>query len=530
MGRISILEQIWRCCFPEGRKMRNFIFLCICLILAIPCQAGVIYVDANTPDNNDGSSWATAYKFLQDALAGANSDPNVDEIRVAQGTYTPDSDSADPNGSGDRVATFQLINGVALMGGYAGFGQPEPNAREIEVYETILSGDLDGNDIDVNDPCDLLNEPTRAENSYHVVTGSGTDETAVLNGFTLTGGNANGSSEDSRGGGMYNFLGSPTIINCKFIKNFTSAMGGGMYNSESNPTITDCMFIENTSDDDGGGIRNYIDSDAVITNCSFIGNVAFEEGGGLNNRKNSNAIVTNCMFIGNIAAVGGGMENHVGRALVTGVPIVTNCTFIGNVANEGGGMRNNDANSVVTNCIFIGNVGSGMNNRNNSPTVTNCILWANTVGSFDGSGSPVVTFSNVEGGFSGTGNINANPYFVQLGYWDANGIWVEGDYHLLASSPCIDAGDPNYIAESNETDIDGRPRVLNGRVDMGAYEFLNGDIDGKGNVNFVDFCLFAAHWMDTNCGTCDGTDLTGDGNVDFEDLRELVAYWLAGTP
>jgi len=77
----------------------------------------------------------------------------------------------------------------------------------------------------------------------------------------------------------------------------------------------------------------------------------------------------------------------------------------------------------------------------------------------------------VQGGWPGQGNIDADPCFIQLGYWDVNGLWVDGDYHLLAGSPCINAGDPNYIAEPNETDLDGRPRVIGGRIDIGAYEY-----------------------------------------------------------
>lgn len=418
------------------------------------CFGGVITVDAGATGNNDGSSWPDAYRQLQSALAVASSG---DEIRVAQGLYKP------AGASGDRAATFQLLNGVTIKGGYAGLSAPDPNIRDIDVYETILSGDLNGDD--------GLDFADNNENSYHVVTGSETDSNAVLDGFTITGGNANGISPYSLGSGMYTSFGSPAVSNCTFSRNFALAMGGGMFNYESCPTITNCVFIENVSDDDGGGIRNYTNSHAIITNCDFIANSAFEEGGGLNNRKNSNAIVTGCMFIGNTAGAGGGMENHVGRAMVTGAPIITNCTFIGNVANDGGGMRNNDANPIVTNCTFVGNTGSGMNNRKNNPTVTNCILWANTVGSFDGSGNPTVTFSDVEGGFPGTGNIDANPCFIQLGYWDANGVWVEGDYHLLPSSPCINAGDSNFVPEPNETDIDGHPRVINGRVDIGAYEY-----------------------------------------------------------
>jgi hypothetical protein len=87
-----------------------------------------------------------------------------------------------------------------------------------------------------------------------------------------------------------------------------------------------------------------------------------------------------------------------------------------------------------------------------------------------------ITYSNIESGHPGQGNIDADPCFVDTGYWDANGLWVEGDYHLLEASPCIDAGDPNYIAGPNETDLDGNPRVVDGDndgnsvVDMGAYE------------------------------------------------------------
>jgi hypothetical protein len=79
----------------------------------------------------------------------------------------------------------------------------------------------------------------------------------------------------------------------------------------------------------------------------------------------------------------------------------------------------------------------------------------------------------------GLGNIDVDPCFACVGYWDSNEIpadpnddfWIEGDYHLLPDSPCIDAGDPNYLAKPNETDLDGKPRVINGRIDMGAYEY-----------------------------------------------------------
>lgn len=106
--------------------MKKLIFTLIYLVLALPCQARIIYVDVNTPDNNDGSSWDKAYKYLQDALTDASTNNDVNEIRVAQGIYKP---SAYPPGTSYRNATFQLINGVTVRGGYAGFG--EARARSI---------------------------------------------------------------------------------------------------------------------------------------------------------------------------------------------------------------------------------------------------------------------------------------------------------------------------------------------------------------------------------------------------------------
>jgi hypothetical protein len=418
------------------------------------CFGQVITVDAEAGGNNDGSSWLNAYRQLQTALAAAS---GGDEIRVAQGVYRP------AGAGGDRAATFQLLNGVTIKGGYAGVTESDPDFRDVDQYKTILSGDLNG-----DDGSDFANND---DNSYHVLTASFTDETAILDGFTVTGGNADGTSPNSLGGGMYTSEGSPIVRNCMFSRNFALEMGGGMFNYQSSPAIINCVFLENRSDDDGGGIRNYLNSHAIIINCDFIANSAFEEGGGLNNRKNSNAVVTGCMFIGNAAGAGGGMENHDGKVKPTGVPIITNCTFIGNISSTGGGMRNNDVSAIVTNCTFVGNTGSGMNNRKNNPTVTNCIFWSNTGGSFDGPGNPTVTFSDVEGGFPDPSNIDVNPSFVQLGHWDSSGTWIEGDYYLLAGSPCIDAGDSNFVPEPNETDIEGRSRVINGRVDMGAYEY-----------------------------------------------------------
>ena len=148
--------------------------------------ARVIYVDANAPGADNGTSWGDAYNYLQDALADANSLGRPVEIRVAQGVYTPDSNSATPNGSGDRHATFQLISGASLRGGYAGFGRPDPNTRDVEKYETVLSGDLNDDDV-WGAPWDV-DRGSLSDNSRHVVTARANDETAVIDGFFIEGG------------------------------------------------------------------------------------------------------------------------------------------------------------------------------------------------------------------------------------------------------------------------------------------------------------------------------------------------------
>jgi hypothetical protein len=207
----------------------------------------IIYVDCNAEGINNGSSWENAFNNLQDAL-GVLSDKIcwTIEILVADGTYKPGT---------LRTDSFQLLNYVTLKGGYAGYGTVDPDARNTELYETILSGDIVG------------------DNSYHVVIGSGTDSTAVLDGFTITGGNANGSYPNDNGGGMGNKYSDPTITNCTFSGN-SAEYGGGMSNiRESSPIITNCTFSGNSAGDGGGGgMYNYNYSDPTITNCILWGN------------------------------------------------------------------------------------------------------------------------------------------------------------------------------------------------------------------------------------------------------------------
>ncbi len=391
-----------------------------------------IYVDAAATGSNNGSTWIDAYNYLQDAFAAAGSGS---EIWVAQGTYKPDANSLYPSGTNNRTATFKLKNNVAIYGGFpTGGGTRDPNT-----YVTILSGDINVPD-------------NNSDNSYHVVTGSGTDSTAVLDGFTITKGYANGSSADNAGGGMFNAAaGSPTITNCILTGN-SAFHGAGMYNGSSSPTLTNCTFSGNlvTGGSDysnvGGGMFNYYSS-PTLTNCTFTGNHASGgsysgNGGGIYNTHGS-PILTNCSFTDNLATggacLGGGMCSVAGSS-----PTLTNCIFTGNSAGYGGGIYNNSG-FTLNNCTFSGNSsgnGGGINNSGGNLTVTDSILWGNTASAGpqirNSSGTVTVSFSDVQDGWAGTGNINADPCFV---------AGPSGNYYLsqIASgqtfdSPCVDAG------------------------------------------------------------------------------------------
>ena len=379
-----------------------------------------IYVDDDANGAFDGSNWDNAYLCLQNALAIAESG---DEVRVAQGVYKPDQSGVivgrsgpQARNPGDRTASFQLKNGVALMGGYAGIGEPDPNVRNIETYQTILNGDLNGDD--------GLNFTNYSDNSYHVIKNSGVDETAVLDGFTITSGNAPDVPNNQRGGGMSNIDSNPTIINCTFLRNKAFGDAGGMWNERSSPIITNCRFISNYSGYSGGGMRNKNRSNPILINCLFIYNFSDSRGGGIDNE---------------------GAES-------TSNLILTNCTISRNSSLDGGAIHNSGGHIEVTNCI----------------------LWNNTFNqiSLSEGGTITVTYSNIQqGSFLGEGhNIYADPLFAnpensdfhlksEACRWDSvSESWVLDGI----TSPCIDAGDPN-------TDYGLEPSPNGNRINMGVY-------------------------------------------------------------
>ena len=183
-------------------------------------------MDDSATGLGNGTSWANAYTSLQSALSTATA---PQEIRVAQGTYTPTTGT-------DRTVSFVLRNGVSIVGGYAGYGAPDPDARDVALYASILSGNIGT----VGDTSD---------NSYHVVVGSGTDATAVLDGFTITAGNADGDVlNDAAAGCTTARQPDPDQLHVhRQLGRRVRRLGGGMYNESSSPTLTNCTFTANSA-------------------------------------------------------------------------------------------------------------------------------------------------------------------------------------------------------------------------------------------------------------------------------------------
>jgi hypothetical protein len=248
----------------------------------------VIYVDADATGGSGGSSWTNAFTGLADALALAPSCPNVTQIWVAEGTYRPTAES-------DRSASFGMQSGLGIYGGFSGV-ETARSQRNPETHVTVLSGDI-GTPGDVSD------------NSYHVVTGIDANGAAVLDGFTLTGGNADGGAPDERsGGGMFIESGSPTIANVRFVANSALSSGGGLYNGTGcAPKLFNVLFAGNGAFEEGGGICNA--SWLSLVNASFYGNVAGEGGGGGFCNTTGSPVIVNTIMWGDTASCAAPHEN-----------------------------------------------------------------------------------------------------------------------------------------------------------------------------------------------------------------------------
>lgn len=395
-------------------------FLTISILLTALSYTGAygltLYVDAAAAPGGDGLSWPTAYKSLQDALAAASGRTG---ILVAEGIYKPDVGAAQTRG--DRSETFRLIDDVEIYGGYPAGGPSEE--RNPNLYVTVLSGEI-------NTPGDSN------DNSIHVVTASGAGATAILDGVTITAGNADGSGWDEKGGGLYAYEGYPRISNCKFslnravdgaaiyaydevatqlppsmtlqdctiMANTARDYGGGMYTT-ANPILINCRFVNNTADSGGAIYAHWINPSSAytLTNCNFAENAATSSGGAIHNDTSGKPTIVKCSFVENAADESGGAiysygsdpnilnctflknsSDDAGGAIVnlSNYCNITNSVFSGNTASGGGAIGGSGAYTKVTNCTIVANaattIAGGMFEQTGGIEMTNTILWANT--------------------------------------------------------------------------------------------------------------------------------------------------------
>jgi predicted outer membrane repeat protein len=440
----------------------------------------IVYVNAAAASSGDGSSWSSAYRDVQNALAQAAAAQGAAlEVWVAAGIYPASL-------TGDRFETLTLVNNTALYGGFAG-GESQREARDPLAHPTVLSAELGSPD-------------RREDNSVHIVTGMNVDASAVLDGFILTRGTAD---DTSRG----------------------SVSGAALFLLSSSPTVRTCIFTDNSATADGGAV--YMDRDSQPR---FIG----------------------CDFRNNVALSGGAL------ATLDAAPTVINCTFSGNRAFVfGGAVFSNTSRSSLVNCTLYGNTafadGGGLFVFQGQADVRNCILWANKLNQQDNQltsqGDTTLSYSCVQGGSSGTGNIATDPRLVDPA--GRNKIVGDDDdnLRLIPGSPCIDAGENSAVPPDGGFDRAGQVRVRddpgkldtgNGAaplVDMGAFEFEgdSNDIDGDGVPNNQDNCpnfynpdqadgdgdgIGDACQAAARCrsGGAPGTDLDNDGVDDAIDL------------
>ncbi len=565
---------------------KNVIFLFI--LLASTISSGkIIYVDDDANGVNNGTSWENAYKYLQDALTDAKNAPKPVEIRVAQGTYRPDQGAGQTKGN--RDASFKLSGQTTLSGGYAGLGQTEPNNRDFELYETILSGDLNCDDAEITNPRILLHDPSRADNCFNVIKIH--FSYCLLDGLTITAGNANfattnysDTDNQIEGGGIYYEYGDSNVTNCKFLRN-SAYKGGGFFNYNgssaifespyyNNPNLTNCTFIDNMSEEDGGGIYNY-SGYPVLTNCTFNGNIAAENGGGMYNYYTTDSsmyrisgipTLNNCTFIYNFAeSDGGGLYNELSN------PAITNCIFSVNMAvKNGGGVFNYSSSSTFSNCIFNQNIaessGGGIYILKSSPTLSNCTFSENTA-EYGGGGILNTDNSNPEilnckfnwnstnvygGGLSNS--YNSNPSIEKClfsnNYAESSGGGIYNNSANAAITNCIFSGNSSYHPNTRSSAIEksnlniknctfaenstlygnaiGCSSLINGRnnIDL-ANCIIRDDMNNMWNNNdsIITISYCDVKGGQTNVYDPNGNIIWGEGNFDSDPCFVSPGFW-----
>jgi len=474
---------------------------------------GIVYVNKQATGSNTGMSWNNAYRDLRDALERARVGCGT-EIWVSTGTYKPSERTIpdDPN-----TATFQLVNGVPIYGGFAG-GEICNNQRNPIANQTILSGDINGDGTgDIQD----------------VVTALGVGQTTIIDGFTITKGLWSGLWCDPNSSPIIanntfkanwdgvDCNGTPTIINC-IVEN--NACYGIFCLPNSSPTITNSRIWGNSND----GVHCK-DSGLAVSNCIIEDNTA----NGIYDYNAPAAVFANNIIRGN------GGNGIFCEEIAEGIEIQIRDNWI---HNNGGGIYIDNYSippppaAVIQNNTIVNNAGYGINSLwPEDANISDCIIWGNNSGQEQLYTEPghgtfnKLRYSCIQNGDTNNGNINIDPLF----YDDPND---PNNFHLSSNSPCIDAGNP-FADYAGETDIDGEGRVKDGnadgieRVDIGADEYYwsPADFNGDQIVNFIDYAEFALAWQ-SHPGDHEWRpkcDIAVPHNlIDYNDLAVFCEDWL----
>ena len=519
----------------------------------------IFHVRADALPGGDGLTWDTALGSVQDALFLSSAS---DEIWVAGGTYTE---------------SIQLERSVSLYGGFLGF-ETDRAQRVWDANPTVL--DARGESRTVR--ADSIESATL---DGFTITGGSADSGGGVYCYdsspTLTNCKITGNSADEDGGGIYCGISSPKLTNCIISGNSSSSSGGGVFcNHSSSPTLTNCTFSENStyysggavccvyssptltnctitdnsvsrsgggvycSDsspilanctisgnstfwNDGGGVFCQYSSSPTLANCTIIDNSASDDGGGVSCYYNSSPTLANCTITGNSASHGGGVHCEENSH-----PTLANCAITNGTAYFGSGLYCDSSSPSLINCTIAGNwtygpTGGSVYCRESAsfPTLTNCILF-NESHELVGDSTFSVTYCCIQDGWPGEGNIDEDPRFVDA---------ANGDYHLLADSPCIDVGS-NEAAQGILYDLDGNLRLWDGDgdgliwVDMGAYEFGSiprsaGDVNEDVSIDYRDPFFFSRWWQGPRNETNFLCDVIDDNTIDEQDLLELLECW-----
>jgi len=540
----------------------------------------IIYVDTAAAGENSGSSWADAYNFLQDALTDANTAEIPVEIRMAWGTYKPDQGGGVT--PGDRDAAFELFDGLAIRGGFAGTGSVDPDVRNNEIYETILSGDLNGDDVDVSNPSDLSHESTRSDNSRIIVSNLESEENIEVE-VPTTGGRAGGPVSGTRiviipvsevnveldgltvvaGSTAIRKLtpGNLSVSNCTFRSNSISAIriewseltmtnctfernrGHAVSHSGDNLTARNCLFGGNWGTNGAGLSCFALYSEVMLRDCIFTGNVAVWN---VASCTADRLELYNCKFTGNVA--------QEACLDTSGDFFAENCTFTGNI---GGAIDLLTGRLILSNSLIAGNRGQAIKTHAHHVKIQNCTiadnhtdedgsaldtLYGATVSNsiFWGNSSPVMKawrpatlmtdFCNFQAGWPGVGNIKVDPGFVARGHWELNGTpndpgddyWIDGDYRLLSQ-----AGRWDPMAETWVKDEETSPCIDAGDPNspIGREPFPTG---GRVNMGAYGAGEKASktYFGDPACDVILAGDINGDCIVDELDLAILESHWM----